>query len=188
MATLNGGGAVLKLHTMAGKIQLQYLEAQAALRQSLQEEEKQRLAERSPEYQATAVSMSSPHAAQGNAPPELTPNDVKDDWFDSARKRFEVIFMGSIREDNKDFTKRLTLAPPPEYPELARNAGVQGRVMLQIRLKGDGSVDVDKVLEGQPALVEAATATVRKWRAKPQQVNGKSVEVVSTVSFEFQLR
>jgi TonB family protein len=61
-------------------------------------------------------------------------------------------------------------------------------VVLQIRLKGDGSVDVDKVLEGQPSLVDAATAAVHKWRAKPEQVNGKNVEVVSTVSFEFQLR
>ena len=188
MASLNGGGALLKLHTAAGRIQLQYLDAQAALRQSLQEEEKQRLADRFSEYQATPVSMSSARAAQGNAPPELPPNDANGDWFDSAKKRFEVIFMGSIHEDPKDFTKRLTLAPPPEYPSLARNAGVQGMVVLQIRLKADGSVSVEKILEGQPVLADAAVATVQKWRAKPEQVNGKNVEVVSTVSFEFQLR
>ncbi len=188
MASLNGGGALLKLHTTAGKIQLQYLDAQAALRQSLQEEEKQRLAERFSEYQATPVSMTSPQATPGNAPPELSPNDVKDDWFDSAKKRFEVIFMGSIHEDNKDFTRRLIASPPPEYPTLAQNAGVQGRVVLQVRLKADGSVSVDKVLEGQPALVDAAVAAVRNWRGKPEQINGKNIEVVSTKSFEFQLR
>ncbi|HKN23266.1 MAG TPA: TonB family protein [Candidatus Acidoferrum sp.] len=188
MASLNGGGALLKLHTTAGKIQLQYLDAQATLRQALQDEEKQRLAERFSEYQASPVSMTNRTAPQGNAPPELSANDLRDDWFDSARKRFEVIFMGSIREDNKDFTKRLIVSPPPEYPALAESAGLQGRVVLQLRVKADGSVSVEKVLEGQPALVDAATAAVQKWRAKPEQINGKNVEVVSTFSFEFQLR
>ena len=184
VVSLNGGGSVLKLRTTAGKIQLQYLETQAALRRSLQEEEKQRLAERLSEYQATQVSLSSPRA---DATPELSPDIAQDDWYDSAKKRFEVIFMGSIHEEGKDFTKRLTLAPPPEYPALARTAGVQGRVVLQVRLKADGSVDVEKVLEGQPVLVDAATAAVKRWRARPGEVNGKKVEVVSTVSFEFQL-
>jgi outer membrane biosynthesis protein TonB len=36
-------------------------------------------------------------------------------------------------------------------------------------------------------LVDAAVAAVQRWRAKPEQINGKNVEVVSTVSFEFQL-
>jgi TonB family protein len=187
IASLNGGGALLKLHTAAGKIQLQYLDAQTALRQSLQEEEKQRLAERLSEYQAAAISFSRSQTPQANTPLELSPDTLKDDWFDSAKKQFEVIFMGSLHEDPRDFIKRLTLSPPPEYPNLAKNAGVQGRVVLQIRLKGDGSVDVDKVLEGQPVLADAATAAIRKWRAKPERMNGKNVEVVSTVSFEFQL-
>jgi TonB family protein len=186
MAALNGGGALLKLHTIAGKIQLQYLDSQTALRQSLQEEEKQRLAERFSEYQATPASLSASHPAAGNAPPELSPSD--DDWFDSARKRFEVVFMGGIHEDPRDFSKRVALAPRPEYPALAKNAGVQGMVVLQVRMKTDGSVVVDKVLEGQPALVDAAIAAIKNWHLKPEQVNGKNVEVVSTVSFEFQLR
>jgi TonB family protein len=185
VASLNGGGALLKLHTMAGKIQLQYLDAQVQLRQSLQEEEKQRLVERLSEYEASPAALSSVPPPAGNVPPELSPND---DWFDSARKRFEVIFMGSVHEDPKEFSKRLTVSPKPEYPALARNAGVQGRVVLEIRLKADGSVSVERVLEGQPALVDAATAAVQKWRGKPEEINGRKVEVVSTESFEFQLR
>lgn len=182
MASLNGGGALLKLHTLGGKIQLQYMDAQTGLRQSLQEEEKQRLAERFAEFQTRPVSMSA-----ALAPPELAPTDGKDDWFDSARKRFEVIFMGGIREDSTDFMRHLVVSPHPEYPALARKAGVQGLVVLQVRLKEDGTVNVEKVLEGEPVLVDAAVAAVGKWRAKPEQFNGKNVQVVSTVSFEFQL-
>jgi TonB family protein len=183
MASLNGGGALLKLHTIGGKIQLQYIDAQTGLRQSLQEEEKQRLAERFEEFQAMPVSMSA-----ALAPPGLPPFDGKDDWFDSARKRFEVIFMGSIREDSTDFMRRLVVSPQPEYPVLARKAGVQGLVVLQVRLREDGTVNVERVLEGDPVLADAAAAAVGNWRAKPEQFNGKNVQVVSTVSFEFQLR
>jgi TonB family protein len=185
-ASLNGGGALLRLHTLGGKIQLRYLDTQVALRQSLQEEEKQRLAERFSEYQATPTpaSLSTAQPQAGGVPPELSPND---DWMDSARKRFEVIFMGSIHEDSRDFMKRLTVSPQPEYPALAQSAGVQGKVVLQLRVMSDGTVKVDRILEGQPALVDAATTAIEKWRAKPEQVNGKNVEVVSTMSFDFQL-
>jgi TonB family protein len=186
VADLNGGGALLKLHTMGGKIQLQYLDAQTALHQSLLQEEKQRLAEKLSD-QMTQGSLAAPQTPPGNAPPELSPEDAKEDWFDGAKKRMEVIFMGSIHEDNKDFMRRLTLHPNPEYPSLARKAGIQGRVVLQIRLRADGSLSVEKVLEGEPSLVDAATAAVKQWRAKPEQVAGKNVEVVSTMAFEFQL-
>jgi TonB family protein len=187
MASLNGGGALLRLHTLGGKIQLRYLDTQVALRQSLQEEEKQRLAERFSEYQATPASLSTSQPQAGGVPPELSPNDLRDDWIDSARKRFEVIFMGSIHEDPRDFKKRLMVSPQPDYPALAQSAGVQGKVVLQVRVMGDGTVKVDRILEGEPALVDAATAAIQKWRAKPEQVNGKNVEVVSIVSFDFQL-
>ncbi|MGB7844728.1 MAG: TonB family protein [Candidatus Acidiferrum sp.] len=186
MASLNGGGALLKLRTTSGKIQLQYLDAQAGLRQSLLDEQKQRLAEKLSDYGMTQVSLSPPSAATGNPPPPLSPKDAQEDWFNSAKKRMEVIFMGSIHEDYGEFKKRLTSSPTPEYPTLARKAGIQGRVVLQIRLKADGSVSVERVLEGEPALIDAAIAAIRKWRGKPEQVSGKSVEVVSTMSFNFQ--
>ncbi|HTQ98121.1 MAG TPA: TonB family protein [Candidatus Acidoferrum sp.] len=177
VAALNGGGSLLKLHTTAGKIRLQYQDAQMGLRQSLQDEEKQRLAEKLSEYQATPVSL--------NTPPELSPAEV--DWFDSARKRFEVVFLGGVHEDPKDFSKRLANVPKPEYPALAKNAGVHGLVVLEVRLKTDGTVAIEKVVQGPPMLAEAAITAVQNWRLKPEQVNGKNVEVVSTVSFEFLL-
>jgi periplasmic protein TonB len=98
-----------------------------------------------------------------------------------------LFLLSRIHEDNKDFMRRLTLHPSPEYPSLARKAGIQGRVVLQIRVKADGTLSVEKVLEGDPVLVDAATSAVKQWRAKPEQVAGKNVEVVSTMSFEFQL-
>src|SRR2546429_9830579 len=94
---------------------------------------------------------------------------------------------GGITEDPDDFRKRLVNFPKPSYPALAQRAGLQGFVKLQVRVKKDGSVEVQKLLEGEPALADAAIAAVKQWRAKPAWINGKPVEVISTVTFNFQL-
>jgi TonB family protein len=186
VGSLNGGGACLKLHTTGGKIQLQYLDAKASLRESLLEEQKQRLAEKFNEFGITNVSLPSP-TSPANAQP--LPNlDDKDDWFENAMNHLQVIFTGSIREDGLDFRKRLNCMPLPEYPALARKAGVQGMVVLQVRLKPDGSLLVEKVVSGEPVLADAAVAAVRQWHGTPGQIAGKNVEVVSTVSVNFELQ
>lgn len=186
VVSLNGGGSLLKLHTASGKIQMQYLDAQTSLRQFLLEDQKRRLAEKLNEFAVTQVSLSSP-AVPAGTPPPLSPSDAKTDWFDTAKNRLQVILMGSVREDEKDFKQRVRMDPLPVYPALARKAGIQGVVVLQVRMKVDGSLVVEKVLEGQPSLADAATIAVQKWRAAPEQVAGKNVEVVSTLSFNFQL-
>jgi len=112
-------------------------------------------------------------------------NESKEDWFNEIKHMIEIEIYGGIHEDEKDFKKRWVFSPSPSYPQLAMRAGIQGRVRLQVRLKADGSLTVEKVLEGEPALVDAATAAVQQWRATPEQIEGKNVEVISTVSFSF---
>ena len=174
VASLNGGGPPLKLHTMGGKIQLQYLDEQASLRQSLLDEEKQRLAEK------LNVSM-----ALATPPPRSlpTPAEFKGDWFD----RLEIILLGSMRENAEEFRQHLISDPKPEYPALARKAGIQGVVVAQVRMRADGSVAVDRILEGAPSLADAVIAAVQNWRGTPEQISGKPIEVVSTVRFNFTL-
>jgi protein TonB len=92
-----------------------------------------------------------------------------------------------MTEDPEEFQKRLVNFPKPAYPALAQRAGLQGVVKLRVRVKIDGSVEVQKLLEGDPALADAAIAAVKQWRAKPALINGKQVEVISTVTFNFQL-
>jgi TonB family protein len=187
VATLNGGGAPLRLHTTAGRIRLQYLDAQLSLRQSLLDEERRRLAEKLNEYAVTQVSIPVLPALGSPPAPPMQPTDPTGDWFDNAKSRLQVIFMGSLHQDEKDFKRHLTSKPLPEYPALARKAGIQGLVVLQVRMKTDGSMMVEKVLQGEPSLADAATAAVKNWHATPEQVEGKTVEVVSTVSFNFTL-
>ena len=188
MAVLNGGGAPLKLKTTGGKIRLKYLDSDVALHQMLVSEQVDRLNRRLAENGFAPAPFSlgaEPSApALADVPPSL---DTKTDWLENWLDRFERALRGGITENPDDFQRRLVNSPKPSYPALAQRAGLQGIVKLQVRVKKDGSVEVQKLLEGEPALADAAITAVKQWRAKPASINGQPVEVISTVTFNFQL-
>ena len=55
----------------------------------------------------------------------------------------------------------------PVYPEIARVARVEGIVVVDCTIDGDGRVIDARVLRGHPLLDEAALAAVRRWVYMP---------------------
>jgi TonB family protein len=180
---LNGGGEVLKLRTTVGKIRLQFLDADTGLRDSLIREQRERI-DRKHESDILPVKASGPNpkAEEPPAPGETS------DWLESWMDKLEIALMGGLREDSSEFFKRLIAAPHPAYPEIAKRAHIQGVVILQVKVKTDGSVEVQKVLQGEPVLADAAVEAVKRWRANPALINGTRVETISTVTFDFEPR
>jgi TonB family protein len=185
---LNGGGALLKLRTTAGKIRLQFLDSEIAWHDSLVRDQQARLAWPDADGAQVEQVKATTAASVPSAPriPAET-KETKGDWLESWLDRLEIAFTGSVSENADDFQKRIIYCPKPYYPEVAKRAGLQGRVRLQVRVKKNETVEVEKVLEGEPTLADAAIAAVRQWRAKPASLNSKQVEVVSVVTFDFQL-
>lgn len=188
MAVLNGGGAPLKLKTTSGKIHLKFLDSDVALHDSLIREQMDRLNKRLAENGFEAVSLPMGPVSTSSTPKETAEHsEYKTDWVDSWLNSLEIAIRGGLTEDFTEFRKRLVNSSTPSYPVLAQRAGLQGIVKLQVRVKKDGTVEVQKLLEGEPALADAAIAAVKTWRAKPAWIDGKPVEVISTVTFNFQL-
>jgi TonB family protein len=181
---LNGGGPLLKLRTTAGNIHLQFLDSQVALRDSLIREQKERLTQRLSESAQFAPVANKEFIPVEGAAPEP---EQKGDWLESWMDKLEIAFFGGLREDPGEFQKRLVYSPRPAYPELARRTGIDGIVRLQVLVTRDGRVELQKILEGAPVLVDAASEAVKRWRAKPVWVDGKEIDVISTVTFNFQL-
>jgi protein TonB len=75
----------------------------------------------------------------------------------------------------------------PVYPEMARKARIQGRVVLQAIINEDGDVEGVTVLKGNPMLDESAIQAVRKWKYKPARQNGRPVKIYFTIQVEFTL-
>jgi TonB family protein len=82
---------------------------------------------------------------------------------------------------------RLAHEVAPEYPESARQAGVQGTVLLGIVVSPDGAVTQIKPVSGPDVLSRAAIDAVRWWRYQPYLVNGQPASVQSTVTVHFKL-
>jgi TonB family protein len=189
MGLLNGGGAPLKLRTTAGKIRLQFMDSQLALRDSLMREQADRLNQRLVEVGFPRIDLVPPPASGAPSggsragPDSKNLSDLLEDWINDLERRFR----GSINEDPDTFLKRITNRPSPAYPALAQRAGIHGVVLLQVKLTNDGRVEVQKVLEGEPVLADAAMDAVKRWRARPAWIKGKPCEVISTVKFDFQL-
>jgi len=191
MGVLNGGGAPLKLRTTGGKIRLQYMDSQAALWDSLVQEQADRLNKRFVEVGFAPVRFQ----FMESKPDVVTPTpdgpglstNTGGDWIEDFLNDLERRFRGSISENPDTFLKRFTRPPTPSYPPLAQRAGVHGLVTLQVKLTRDGRVEVQKVLEGEPVLADAAIDAVKRWHAKPVWIKGKPCDVISTVKFDFQL-
>jgi protein TonB len=83
---------------------------------------------------------------------------------------------------------RLLRRVEPEYPELARNAGVQGVVILEATTDIYGRVQNVRVLRSVPLLDQAAVEAVKQWIYEPMVINGRPRPVTFTVTIIFQLK
>jgi periplasmic protein TonB len=77
---------------------------------------------------------------------------------------------------------------PPEYPLVAREARVQGTVILEAVINDRGRIERVRVLRSQPLLDAAAISAVQNWRYTPTLLNGVPVSVLMTITINFTLQ
>src|SRR3989441_11719014 len=75
----------------------------------------------------------------------------------------------------------------PPYPPLARQARIQGTVVLQAEISKTGDIQNLRLISGHPMLAPAAIEAVKQWKYKPYLLNGEPVEVETTVQVNFTL-
>src|SRR2546430_2192827 len=75
----------------------------------------------------------------------------------------------------------------PNYPPLARQARIQGAVLLQAEISKDGTIQNLRLISGHPMLTSAAIEAVKQWRYKPYILNGEPVEVETQITVNFTL-
>jgi len=76
----------------------------------------------------------------------------------------------------------------PEYPQSARQKKVEGEVVVSAIIGINGRPQEVTVLSGPPELHNAAINTMKKWRFKPFQIDGRPVEVQAQFAFNYASR
>ena len=80
--------------------------------------------------------------------------------------------------------------PAPEYPQMARRRGEQGRVLIKVLVTSQGeasNVTLEKS-SGSNYLDEAAIKAVRNWKFVPARSNNEAVSGYVTVPITFSLQ
>ena len=75
----------------------------------------------------------------------------------------------------------------PVYPDIAKQARLQGVVILECTISPQGKVTDWKILRGIPLLDAAAIDAVKQWVYTPTLLNGVPVPVIMTVTVNFRL-
>jgi len=75
----------------------------------------------------------------------------------------------------------------PAYPALAKQARIQGSVVLRAIINREGVIENLQALSGPPVLEQAAIAAVKQWRYRPYLLGGEPIEVETQVTVNFSL-
>lgn len=94
---------------------------------------------------------------------------------------------GPVRRPAEVMQAMLVHQVRPEYPPIARVAGISGVVRLRAIIGKDGVVRDLQVLSGSPFLVQSARTAVKAWRYRPTLLNGEPVEVETYITVNFVL-
>jgi protein TonB len=138
------------------------------------------------------------------APPVIEPNPFADDGEGdgdidipktSPRDPGEIRFTAMPRQEVEPFVAWdrmpvLVKAFSPSYPTLARDAGIEGRVVLRVTIGADGRVEAASVIRSEvtPAMEKAAIAAVMKFEFTPAMQQSVPVRSLMAVPVWFRLR
>jgi len=88
---------------------------------------------------------------------------------------------------NEELVKAIPISrPQPKYTPEGENAGIEGKVRLDLKVNERGEVETAKVLQGLGyGLDESAIQTVKRWQFKPATLCGKAVAASFVVSVVF---
>lgn len=75
----------------------------------------------------------------------------------------------------------------PDYPEQARAQGIQGPVVVDVKIGKDGHVQDASAISGEQILSQAAVAAVKRWQFKPRMIGGHPVEMETQLTLNFRL-
>jgi TonB family protein len=75
----------------------------------------------------------------------------------------------------------------PIYPQIARQARVEGLVIVEAKADEQGDIVDVRILRSIPLLDQAAIEAVRQWNYEPLVINGKPRKVIFTATVNFVL-
>lgn len=94
---------------------------------------------------------------------------------------------GPIRLTSTIISSKAIEKPAPPYPAIAKAAGMQGTVAVQVVIDEQGHVISAKATGGPPLLMNAAVQAAYRARFTPTILGGQHVKVTGSITYNFVL-
>jgi TonB family protein len=105
------------------------------------------------------------------------------------KKQADIIVEGDEFYKSLDKTPVPVTPIKPQYPEIAKRAGIKGRVMVSVLIDEKGNASEAKVVKSLGAgLDESAVAAIKEAKFNPGILNGKPVKVRIVYPVDYQLK
>jgi protein TonB len=95
---------------------------------------------------------------------------------------------GPVRVPSSLISSKTLDKPAPPYPPIAKAAGVQGTVAVQIVIDEQGKVISAKATSGNPLLLNAAVQAAYRAKFTPTVLGGQAVKVTGSITYNFVLQ
>ena len=87
--------------------------------------------------------------------------------------------------DNDAILKRAMHCSSPLLPTMARQARIEGQVLVDILVDRKGQVACARLIVGHPLLAGSAINAAKDWTFRPMEQNGKRVSFYGHLRFRF---
>lgn len=75
----------------------------------------------------------------------------------------------------------------PQYPAIAKDAEIEGDVVVEVTIDEEGKVALARVVSGHPLLQASAIVAAKEWTFNPTSIDGTPVKVSGVLTFRFAL-
>ena len=99
--------------------------------------------------------------------------------------------MQRIRVSEEEQKRKISYHVEPDFPSGLFQLGLEGSLVLEATIGGEGAIQDLKVVASEPTVTELAADTVvdavKQWKYQPTFRQGKPVEVATTITIKFVL-
>jgi TonB family protein len=100
---------------------------------------------------------------------------------------FGMVASAEIRVPTDDAMKAATKKTPPDYPPIAKQLKVVGKVQVDVTIDADGNVENVKIISGNAILTPSVVSAVKKWKFTPFTQDGAATKAVAALEFDFKM-
>ncbi len=105
-------------------------------------------------------------------------------YGDSIKALYQMIVEARVNNGEGSYTKKNIV---PEYPDMAKRAGIEGTVTLKVLVNKTGVVDSVEVIDGPSVFRESAVEAGKATKFTPAKFNDRPVACWVIMPFKFQL-